>query len=179
MHVGLSAEGFQYPYRQQMSKCNPEGRRWSFSHYTATWAAQQGLGRYRGVCEAREGSSRAAKFSSLLGNSYGVWVGLSTPAQTRFPLGNTRSDANKSPTRERSGRGSCRRNRGWESALLCRIKQLPKQQEAAPSGAESNFKLRLMSEKCEYQDGETTNPETVRLLCIYRIHAFKKHSQVR
>lgn len=41
MHVCLSVEGFQNTYWHQIFKNNRKGRGRSFSHYTATQAAQQ------------------------------------------------------------------------------------------------------------------------------------------
>ena len=106
---------------------------------------------YRGVWKARK--AHQERQSSLLGNSYSVSAGLSTPALTWFSLGNTCSDASESPPGvrvlgERLAEGTGR----WDSIPLRRIKSLPKQQEVALLGTESNFKVRFILGDCEYQD---------------------------
>lgn len=90
---------------------------------------------YRGVRKAMEGSSRATKFSSLLGNLYSIWVSLSMSALTWLSPRNTCSDTSESsPCVRALGKRVAEGTERWESVLLCRIKYLPKQQEAAQSG---------------------------------------------
>lgn len=97
------------------------------------------------VCaRAREGSSGETKCSFLLGNQYGIQAWLSTPALTQLSPGNECSDANgSSPSVRTLGERVAQGTGGRESVVLCRIKCLPKQQEAAQSGTQSNFEVRL------------------------------------
>lgn len=91
---------------------------------------------YRGVCKAMQSSSRATKFSSLLGNLYSIWASFSMSALTWLSPRNTCSDASESsPCVRTLGKRVTEGTERWESVLLCRIKYLPKQQEAAQSGA--------------------------------------------
>lgn len=63
------------------------------------------------------------------------------PALTWLSPGSTYSDASEGSQRVRASGEKV--PKGWESVVLCRIKYLPKQQEAAQSGTESNFKVRF------------------------------------
>lgn len=175
----LSAEGPHYAYWCQTPKNNREGRGWSCSHYRATGPPTRGSDCCRGMCKAREGSSKATEFTTLLGNSFRVWPALSTPALTGLSRGNTCSDANEGPTCRSFRRESCRRS-GEIGIQTLKDQISPQIPGSGPARTESNFKVSFISRACEYQDWETTNPYTV-LIAMYSTEAMplKKKSQVR
>lgn len=148
-----------------------------FSHYTATWEPRGASDCYRGVCKAKKGSSKSHKvfFSSWELVHHMGWS-LQACADMAFSWACMYRCQGQFPVCKSFRRESCKR--GCE--VLCRIKYLPKQYQAAQSGTESKFKVRFcLLGDCEYRDLETTDPLTVLMAMYwYKDQAFKTNKKI-